>query len=239
MRLKTLLTLLLLFFLNTIHAQKKISKNQFLIDSARIVKPKLIRPQVRFDNRLIFFDKQKIDITGVDGGVLLKNKLRITLGYYSVGDKLLTLKKRVNNIDYQAQYDLKYGALNVEFIYKNKRYFSLGMPLEFGVGGNSLRFTSIINNLPLESKSGLIAMSFFGLSGTFKPIRWIGLKAAVGYRKVLFNNISDLRFDGVYTSIGVALDFREIITDYGLFRLKRKYYKKSNKIETAVDIITE
>lgn len=82
-------------------------------------------------------------------------------------------------------------------------------------------------------------MSFFGLSGTFKPIRWIGLKAAVGYRKVLYNNIPDLRFDGVYTSVGLAIDFREIITDYRMFRLKRKYYKKANKIETAVDLITD
>jgi len=239
MRLKTIITLLLLFLQNNIYSQKKISKNQFLTDSALIVKPQLIRPQVRFDNRLIFFDKQKIDITGVDVGVLLKNKLRITLGYYSVADKLLTLTKRVNNIDYQAEYDLKYGAINVEFIYKNRRYFSLGMPLEFGVGGNSLKYVSVLNNLQIDSKSGFVVMSFFGLSGTFKPIRWIGLKAAVGYRKVILNNMPDLRFDGAYTSVGVAIDFREIVTDYRLFRLKKKYYKKANRIETAVDLITD
>jgi len=113
------------------------------------------------------------------------------------------------------------------------------MPLEFGLGSHSVKYSSLLNNAQIDSKSRFIAMSFFGLSGTFKPIRWIGLKAAVGYRKVLYNNIPDLRFDGVYTSVGLAIDFREIITDYRMFRLKRKYYKKANKIETAVDLITD
>jgi len=236
---KIILTLLLFNSTGELVAQKKITKSQFLADSAKIVKPKLVRPQFRFDKRLIFFDGQKIDISGADAGVLLKNKLRITLGYYGVSDQLLSLNKTINNVDYLAQYDLKYGALNMEFIYKNTRFFSLGMPLEFGLGGHTLRYTSIIQNLQYDTKSSFMAMSFFGLSGTFKPIRWIGLKAAIGYRKVLYNQVPNLRFDGAYTSVGVAIDFREIITDYRLFKLKRKYYKKANKIGTAVDIITD
>lgn len=239
MTIRTIITILLVGLTNSLLSQKKITKSQFLADSLRIIKPKLIRPQVRFDNRLVFFGGQKIDISGVDAGVLLKNKLRVTLGYYSVSDQLLSLKKSINGVDYQAEYDLRYGALNVEFIFKNKRFYSLGMPLEFGIGGNSLRYKSITADLQIDKKSALIAMSFFGLSGTFKPIRWIGLKAAVGYRKVLYNNIPNLRFDGAYTSVGLAVDFREIITDYRMFRLKRKYNKRANKIETAVDIITD
>ena len=223
----------------TVNAQKKITKRQFITDSVRIMKPKLVRPQFRFDNRLTFLNGQKLNITGVDAGVLLKNKLRVTLGYYSVSDKLTALKKTLDNVEYRGQYYLNYGALNLEFIYKNTRFFSLGMPLEFGFGNNSLNYISEINNLETGKQSGFIAMSYFGLSGTFKPIRWIGLKAALGYRKTLYNQVKNLAFDGIYTSVGLAIDFQEIIKDYKMFELKRSYRKNANSVETAVDLITD
>ena len=126
--------LLLLFICFSIHliaqptAQPKMTKKQFLADSTQIMKPKLVRPQFRLDNRLTFFNGQKLGITGLDAGVLLKEKLRVTLGYYQVVDKLTSLKKTYNDIEYQGRYQLNYGALNTEFIYKNTRFFSLGMP---------------------------------------------------------------------------------------------------------------
>jgi hypothetical protein len=215
------------------------AKKQFREDSIRITKPKLIRPQFRLDDRFTFLNKQRISITGLDAGVLLKNKLRVTLGYYSASDRLTSLTYTLNSVAYQGAYDLKYGALNLEFIYKNTRFFSLGMPLEFGFGGNSLVYQSKLDNSFTEKQSGFIAMSYFGLSGTFKPLRWIGLKAAFGYRKTLFNQVKNLAFDGFYTSVGIAVDFQEIITDVRMFKLKRKYRKDANQLETAVDLITD
>lgn len=217
-------------------AQTKMSKKQFIEDSTKIVKPKLIRPQFKLDNRLTFFNGQKINISGVDAGVLLKNKLRVTLGYYSLTDKLTSLNKTVDDIEYQ--YDQDYGALNLEFIYKDTRFFSLGMPLEFGVGSNTLRSKFTTSNLEISNQKGLVALAYFGLSGTFKPIRWIGLKAAFGYRKTIFNQIEEVKFDGVYTSVGLAIDFREIITDVRMFKLKKKY-RKNSSLENAVDLITD
>jgi len=214
------------------------TKKQFIADSIKIMAPKLIRPQFRFDNRLTFFHGQKINITGVDAGVLLKNKLRATLGYYGVSDKLTSLNKTINDVEYQGNYKLNYGAINLEFIYKNTRFFSLGMPLEFGFGGNSLNYESGDYNLQTDKQSGFIAMSYFGLSGTFKPIRWIGLKGAVGYRKTIFNQVKDVAFDGIYTSIGLSIDVREIIKDYKMFRLSKRY-RNTKLIETAVDLITD
>ncbi len=127
----------------------------------------------------------------------------------------------------------------MEFIYKDKRFFSLGMPLEFGMGINSLNYRSEINNLETGNKSGLIAMSYFGLSGTFKPIRWIGLKGAFGYKKTLYNQVKNSSFDGIYTSLGLAIDFKEIIMDYKMLKLKKRYRKNSNSLETAVDLMTD
>ena len=239
LKIRIILVLLFLVDISSINAQKKLLKSQFIADSIRIVKPKLVRPQFRLDNRLIFLNRQRVRISGVDAGVLLKNKLRVTLGYYGVSDELISLEKIIDDIKYQGQYDLNYGALNLEFIYKNTRFFSLGMPIEFDFGGNSLYYKSSEGDIKTDKQSAFIAMSYFGLSGTFKPIRWIGLKAAFGYRKILYNQISELAFGGIYTSVGLSIDFREIITDYRMFKLKRKYYKNAKSIETAVDLITD
>ena len=54
------------------------------VDSLKIVKHRIARPQFRLDNRLIFFNKQQLNISGVDAGVVLKEKLRINLGYYAL-----------------------------------------------------------------------------------------------------------------------------------------------------------
>ena len=236
---KTVFLLLAMFYLNKHCAQTHMSKKQFIADSIKITKIKLVRPQFRLDNRLTFLNGQKLSISGIDAGVLLKNKLRITLGYYSVNDKLTSLRKTINDIDYQGQYQLNYGALNLEFIYKDTRFFSFGMPLEFGIGTNTLNYRSEAYGLDTNKQSGLIGMAYFGLSGTFKPIRWIGIKGAVGYRKTLLNQVKDLAFDGVYTSVGLSVDVWEIIKDCKMYRLKKRYRKNSNAIETAVDLITD
>ncbi len=222
-----------------INAQQKLTKRQFIADSIKIMRPKLIRPQVRLDNRLTFLNGQKLSIFGVDAGVLLKAKLRVTLGYYEVSDKLTSITKVLNQVEYNGQYDLTYGALNTEFIYKNTRYISLGMPLEFGFGGNKLNYKSTKDNTETGKQSGFIAMAYVGLSATFKPMRWIGLKGAVGFRKVLFNKVKDLSFDGIYSSVGIVIDFVEIVRDFEMYKLKKKYRKKANSLGTAIDVLTD
>lgn len=236
---KSILIVFLIFTSIISTAQNKISKKQFKADSTAIVAPKLIRPQIRFDNRLTFLKGQKLNITGFDVGVLLKNKLRATVGYYQLSDELNALQKVINDTILQCNYQLNYGAINLEFIYKDTRFFSLGMPLEFGFGGNSISYSNEYNSNMLDQQTRFVALAYFGLSGTFKPIRWIGLKGAIGYRKMLFNQIKDVSLDGIYTSVGLAIDFREIITDFKLFKLKKRYRKNSNSLENAVDLITD
>ncbi len=56
---------------------------------------------------------------------------------------------------------------------------------------------------------------------------------------MLFNQLKEVSLDGIYTSVGLAIDFREIITDFKLFKLKKRYRKNSNSLENAVDLITD
>lgn len=216
------------------------TKKQFKEDSLKIVKPKFVRPQVRLDNRTIFYNNQRINISGFDLGVIFKDKLRMTLGYYQYSKNNVSfINKQINDVVYNGNYKLNYGALNMDFIYKNTRFFALGMPIEFGVGKNEIYYTNPSTEEVTEKEKGFVAMSYFGLSGTFKPIRWIGLKAAVGYRKTLMNQISNLKIDGIYSSIGLSIDFKEINKDIRLYLLKRKYKKGFKSLETAVDLFID
>ena len=104
------------------YSQVKLSKRQYTADSLKIVKPKLLRPQFKLDNRVTFFaDKQRLSVIGVDAGILIRERLRLTLGYYTISDKLTSIKETKNNVEFLGQYKLNYGALNVEFAYKNKK----------------------------------------------------------------------------------------------------------------------
>ena len=59
----------------------KVEKAAFVKDSLEIVRVRMVRPQFRLDNRNLFFKGQALNVSGFDVGVLLKNKLRLTLGY--------------------------------------------------------------------------------------------------------------------------------------------------------------
>jgi hypothetical protein len=224
----------------TQNGKPKLTRKQFVIDSTNIMRPRLARPQFRIDNRTIFFGPQRINITGIDAGALFKEKLRLTLGYYTLNNTTLkSVNKTIDGKKYEGNYRLNYGALNMEIIYKNTRYFSLGMPLEFGLGQNRINYISTTDSSETGISRGSILIAYFGLSGTFKPIRWFGLKISVGYRKTVFNQLRDIKFDGLYTSFGLAVDFREIIKDVRMYNLQRKYKKNFNSIGTAVDLITD
>ncbi len=214
------------------------NEEQFRKDSLAIIKVKLVRPQFKFDNRLIFYNGQALGINGIDAGVMLKDKLRVTVGYYGMSGDLKSEKFTSNNEDFGKLIRLDYGSLNTELIYKDARFFSLGMPLEIGAGQLILRNKNFTTDRVYATEKGALMFANFGLSGTFKPMRFLGLKAMVGYRKVIFNQVKNFDFNGFFTSIGLNIDVHEIIVDVKMFRLKKKY-KRGNNIGNAVDIITE
>lgn len=229
--------LLLCLTLSATHAQK-FDKADFIRDSLEIVKVKLVRPQVKFDNRLTFYEGQSLAINGFDVGVLLKDKMRLTLGYYRLNEDLNILKRTIDSIDIQRSIKIQYGAINTEIIYLDKRYFSLGLPLEIGIGYSQFKRLNYLTDQIINSQEGFLAMAHFGLAATFKPLRWIGLKGILGYRKTIFNQVSNFQFDGLFTSLGLNIDFHEIMSDIRMLRLKKKYHR-GNPIENAVDIISD
>lgn len=218
---------------------KPMTRAEFKKDSLKIVAPKLYRPQLRAENRYVFYKGQSIVLRGFDGGVLIHQKLRIAGGYYFLIDNLSTYSRVDPLNSYQTRsYRLKYGSLNAEFVVKNTRYFSVTTPFEFGFGKNHLFIYDELGG-EVSHNQGAIGISYFGVSGIFKPIRWVGLRAVAGYRKTLFNGMKDFYFDGFTGSIGLYVDLHEITKDVRMYRLKKRYKKNFNGASTAVDIITD
>lgn len=220
------------------NVQKKLTKKQFVNDSIEIMKMKQVRPQLRVDNRMTYHKGQILNINGIDAGVLLKDKLRLTLGYYYLNDDLSAYKINIDGQDATRTIKLQYGSINTEFIYLNTRYVSLGMPLDFGFGRNEVSFRNLATNQTFDNKHGFVVLTDFGLSAVFKPLRAIGIRGAIGYRKLILNPVRNFNFNGFFTSLGVSVDFYEIIKDVRMFDLKRKY-KRGNDLGNAVDLITD
>jgi hypothetical protein len=228
--------LFLIIILHTV--AQPLSREQFEKDSSALIKVVLVKPQFKFDNRATFYENQALSINGFDAGVLLKDKLRFTLGYYNLKEQLKAFNVTKENEQFGKLIKLNYGSLNTEIDYKDIRYVSLGMPLEVGVGVNTFQNKNITTGQIISTESGALLFVNFGMSATFKPMRFIGLKGIAGYRKTVFNQVKDFNFDGFFTSIGLNLDFRTIITDIKLYRLKKRY-KIGNNLSNVVDIITD
>jgi hypothetical protein len=210
----------------------------FKKDSLEIIRVKLVRPQFKFDNRVTFYDGRPLSITGFDAGVLLSEKLRFTLGYYTMDDELKGEAFTADSQDYGRFLKMKYGSLNTEFIYKDTRFLSLGMPVEIAAGVNMLENKNLTKNELIFRQTGGLIFVNFGMSATFKPMRFLGLKAMIGYRKVAYNQIDNFKFDGFFTSIGLNIDIHAIVTDVRMYRLMKRY-DRGNNISNAVDIITD
>lgn len=219
-------------------SQKKLTRSQFTKDSIEIMKMKNVRPQLRVDNRMTYHKGQTLNLNGIDAGVLLKDKLRITLGYYYLRDDLNAYQTIIDEEEVTRNIQLNYGSINTEFIYLNTRFLSLGMPLDFGFGRNQVQFKNIVTEETFGRKKGFVFLTDFGLSAIVKPIRAIGIRGAVGYRKLILNPVTNFNFNGFFTSLGISVDVFEIIKDVRMYNLKRRY-KRGNDLENAVDLITD
>lgn len=216
------------------------SYEEFIADSTRIYVPKPVRPQFKFDTRTTVYEGQKINIYGYDAGILVQNKLRMTLGYYRSEDNL-PKEQTVTDLKVRQRLRMQSGTANLELNYLRKRFFSLGFPLEVGVGEYLLRsFASDSTAYEVDRIQGYVVFSNFGLSGTFTPIRWLGLKGMAGYRKAVLATHQDFDFNGVFTSIALSVDIQEVVKDIKMYRLKKRYYGKSfRKFVGFTDIIAD
>lgn len=235
----TILFFILGFFINAFSFAQDERGKKFLEDSIKIARPKPIRPQFKFDTRTTVYENQKLNMFGYDAGILVRDKLRLTIGYYRIDDEL-PQHTELNSLEMKQTIYVRCGTINSELVYLKKRFFSLGFPLEIGLGYYRLKQFSVLDGMEFARLEGAVAFSNFGLAGTFTPIRWFGLKAMVGYRKAILSSNKQFDFNGVFSSIGLNLDVQEIIRDFKMYRLQKRYHKPNfRRLESFTDLMID
>ena len=222
----------------TSHVPLDSAEAAFRKDSLLIITPKLVRTELRLDSRASTFQGTEVNIYGYYFGVMIKSKLSLGLGYYRIST-VLPAKNVVNGVNINTSLVVNCGSLNTELIYYNRRYISLGFPLEFAFGQYNLTNASSDEGKIINQQVKFLAFANFGLSGTFKPFQFIGLKLMAGYRKCIYPEEKVFNFNGVYTSLGLYIDFADFMSNIKMYKLLKRNHKVKNALSTNVDLFTD
>ncbi|MBC7861613.1 MAG: hypothetical protein IAF38_01485 [Bacteroidia bacterium] len=210
----------------------------FYRDSIKLITPKLIRTEARLDSRTSSFQNTKVNIYGYYVGVLVKAKLSLGAGYYRI-NTVLPVKKVVDGVDINTSLIVNCGSLNSELIYFNRRFISLGFPIEFAFGQYNLTNTLTDGGQVIDQQIKFLAFTNFGLSATFKPFKFIGLKLMAGYRKSIYPEEKTFQFNSVYSSLGLFVDVLDIRRNIQMYKLLKRHKKVKNSLSTWVDLLTD
>jgi hypothetical protein len=77
----------------------------------------------------------------------------------------------------------------------------------------------------IQKTSSLICPIGAGFKFIVKPIKWVGISSMIGYRYI-YKKETFLNYDGLYYSIGLWLDFRQIYRDIKYYKIQKRNYKR-------------
>ena len=188
-------------------------------DSFKTYRFKKLRPYLNVDSRNSFNPTNLTNISGIHYGVRVYE-------YHTFGIGLYTLSRfSSNNTPIDAIKINSLGYVNVfyEYILLNKKYYRVSFPFEVGAGG--------FQGQLLDSTSTRIVISRLfmplgaGAKFIVKPLKWIGISSMIGYRYIPYiQNILD--YDGLYYSLGIWIDFRQIYRDTKYYGLQKTRYRR-------------
>lgn len=192
-------------------------------DSAHTYRFKKLRPYLNADSRNSFNPTNLTNISGLQYGVRVNE-------YHTFGIGLYTLSRfSTNNTPIDAIFkinSLGYMNLFYEYILLNKKYYRLSLPFEVGVGGFEGKSLDT-----LSTKTNILKLFVpLGAAAKFvvKPVRWMGISTMIGYRYIPYKqNLVD--YDGLYYSVGVWVDFRQIYRDIKYYGVQKKRYRRQVK----------
>jgi hypothetical protein len=193
------------------------------VDSAHTYRFKKLRPYLNADSRNSFNPTNLTNISGLQYGVRVNE-------FHTFGIGLYTLSRfSTNNNPIQAIYKVdRLGYMNVfyEYILLNKRYYRITLPFEVGVGG--FQGKSLDTLATRTSISKLFVPLGAAAKFVVKPVKWIGISTMIGYRYIPYKqNLID--YDGLYYSLGIWVDFRQIYRDIKYYGVQKKRYRRNVK----------
>ncbi len=218
-----------LLFLQISFAQSDSLKKQkvdsltkkLVLDSLHTYRFKKLRPYANVDSRNSFVTSNLTNLSGFQLGVIVNEYHTFGFGIYT----LTKFSKSNSPLNAISEFN-RFGYVNVfyEYFLLNKRYLEIDLPFEVGVGGfkANLRDTSATGLSKIEKWFVPLGA---GVKFIVKPARWIGISSMIGYRYIPYKqNLLD--YDGLYYSLGVWVDFRQIYRDIKYLGIQKKKYRR-------------
>ncbi|GAC1586937.1 MAG: hypothetical protein NVS3B25_02460 [Hymenobacter sp.] len=161
------------------------------------------------DNRESFVQSSAVRVIGLNAGVVVPNgRWRLGLGAYTLSRDYADLyvyqyrngrrtKKILDTLT--PQLDLTYLTPNVSYVFFQRPWLEVSVPLEVGMGRSHYTVTDQNGKTPTNER-GLFVPVEAGVAVLLKPTRWVGVSGSVGYRKSVLEIDYKEDFDGLYFS---------------------------------------
>jgi hypothetical protein len=208
---------------------------ELAIDSAHTYRPKNFRFILAYDSRLSYIRNAPVNFFGLQVGVSYKDVHTWGVGAYKISQSFNpTVRKReVNSRIINEQLTLNYATVFYQYMLLNKKYLELDLPVETGYGKAMILETDAAKGELISNRSFQIFPIGVGLQAIVKPIKWVGITFLAGYRFVPVND-RRINFNGMYYSIGLWLDFRQVIRDIKFYGFQKPKFRKGvHKLENA------
>ena len=188
---------------------------------------------ISLDNRQSFVQASAVRIIGLNAGIVLPNRRwRVGLGGYTLSRDFAELYTTQATTGKRAprtapvgtvtpQLDLTYFTPNVSYVFVQRPWLEVSLPVEFGLGRSHYYETDGAGKTQYSTR-GLFFPVEVGVNVLVKPWRWVGVSGSVGYRKSLFEIKYKEDFDGMYFSYRLNVFLGVIWRDWQAYRLQRR-----------------
>lgn len=168
-----------------------------------------------FDNRYSFVKDSAVNIYGFSLGYRFHKRHQAGIGFYRINSSyFIKNRKDKQNLGSPSEIlnDIQVRYITPNYLYTFYKGYrtELIIPFEFGFGTIERAYLNLKTHEIRPPKTKFFSPVEVGILGLFKVNRWVGLKASVGYRKVIFTKEN---FDGLYYSYGVLFFLGNIVHD--------------------------
>lgn len=190
-------------------------------DSVKIFRVKRYLPILIVDTRNSFISSAKVNIVGVQAGVVFREKDIAGIGGYKI---YLPFKIVDNNNLYRLR--VNYFTLFYQKVLLEKRFFEVDVMGEAGIGGFNVH--RLENGQEIFVKRGRFNSMGVSVVNTFKALKWLGLQSMLGYRWMLQKEYYST-FSGWFYSLGIWFSVKDFVRFIRYDCLAKRKYKKCVK----------
>lgn len=190
-------------------------------DSIKIFKTKKLLPILTIDTRNSLISTAKIQIQGLQLGIVFKESDVAGIGAY-----LILLPFKIKDHPQLYNLDVKYATAFYQKLLIDKRYHELDVMIEVGVGQYKT-YSKEPSGVKLVKQG---PFNPIGLTPVyiFKPTKWIGIQLMAGYRWMLQQELYNT-FSQPFYSVGLWLSVKDFIRFLNYDISKKKIYRQEVK----------